>query len=198
MMTIPNGYHDVEPGKLANVATYLEMTQPPPPKADPPVLACTLVSIPEPDLQWYRALFARVGKPWLWSSRLAMPDDELLAILRDPRVEVYAARIDGDDAGLLELDFRVEGECEIAFFGLLETHVGSGAGRWLMNRTLERAWTRGVRRIIVHTCNLDHPAALTFYVRSGFRPYKRQVEIYDDPRATGVQPKDAAPGVPLL
>ena len=40
-MTIPNGYHDVEPGKLANVATYLEMTQPPQPKEDPPALDCT-------------------------------------------------------------------------------------------------------------------------------------------------------------
>jgi GNAT superfamily N-acetyltransferase len=196
-MTIPNGYHDVAPGKLPNVATYLEMTQRPEPKTDPPV-DCSLVGMPDPDPGWYRSLFARVGEPWLWSSRLAMDASELRRVLRDPHVRVFAIRSAGEDVGLLELDFRVEGECEIAFFGLVESAVGTGTGRWMMNRALEEAWTGSVRRIIVHTCNLDHPAALAFYVRSGFKPYKRQVEIYDDPRAIGLQPETAAPGVPLL
>jgi GNAT superfamily N-acetyltransferase len=197
-MKIPTGYHAVEPGKLANVATYLEMLEPPAPRPDPPGTACTLVRVTNPDLQWYRSLFQRIGEPWLWSSRLTLSDAALRAILSDPGVEVYAARANGEDVGLLELDFRVEGECEISFFGLLERMVGTGAGRWLMNRTLERAWTRGVRRVWVHTCNLDHPAALPFYIRSGFRPYKRDIEIHDDPRLTGHQPRTAAPDVPIL
>ncbi len=197
-VTIPNGYHDVAPGKLANVATFLEMTQPPPPRPDPPGVACALERVRDPDPGWYRRLFQRVGEPYLWSSRLAMGDGELLAIVRDPKVHVFAVRDGEADTGLLELDFRVDGECELSFFGLTGPAVGRGAGRWLMNRTLERAWTGNVGRVWVHTCNLDHPAALPFYIRSGFRPYKRQVEIYDDPRATGIQPRDAAPGVPLI
>ncbi|HTA38148.1 MAG TPA: GNAT family N-acetyltransferase [Candidatus Acidoferrales bacterium] len=197
-MTIPNGYHDVAAGKLANVATFLEMNAPPPPRADAPGLTCTLERVREPDPAWYRSLFQRVGEPYLWSSRLAIGDPELLRILRDPGIEVYVLRDGGDDVGLLELDFRIAGHCEIGFFGLLERTVGTGAGRYLMNRTLERAWTRDVRRVWVHTCNLDHPAALPFYIRSGFVPYKREVEIYDDPRVTGLQPKTAASGVPIL
>jgi GNAT superfamily N-acetyltransferase len=197
-MTIPNGYHDVAPGKLANVATYLEMLEPPAARPDPPGLACELLRVAEPDLAWYRSLFQRVGEPWLWSSRLAANDDTLLRVLRDPGVEVYVLRAGGEDVGFLELDFRVAGECELSFFGVLESMVGTGAGRWLMNRALERAWSGATRRVWVHTCNLDHPAALPFYVRSGFRPYKREVEIYDDPRLTGLQPRGAAPGVPLL
>jgi GNAT superfamily N-acetyltransferase len=196
-MNVPNGYHDVDAGKLANVATSLEMFGPPAPRADPQV-ACTLVRVSEAGAAWYRALFASIGEPYLWSSRLAMNDDELLKIIHDPRVEVYAVRDAEGDAGFLELDFRVDGECEIGFFGLHERSIGTGAGRWLMNRALERAWAAGIKRVWVHTCNLDHPSALAFYIRSGFVPFKRQIEVYDDPRVTGIQPRDAAPGVPVL
>jgi GNAT superfamily N-acetyltransferase len=197
-MTIPNGYHDVGAGKLVNVATFLEMNAPPPRRPDPPGVNCTLERVETPDPAWYRSLFQRVGEPYLWSSRLAIDDAELLRILRDPGVEVYVLRAGGEDVGVLELDFRIPEQCEIGFFGLLDGAIGTGAGRYLMNRTLERAWTRDVKRVWVHTCNLDHPAALQFYIRSGFEPYKRQVEIYDDPRTTGLQPKSAAPHVPIL
>ena len=35
----------------------------------------------------------------------------------------------------------------------------------------------------MHTCNFDHPAAIGFYRRSGFTPYKLAVEVEVDPRA---------------
>jgi hypothetical protein len=50
----------------------------------------------------------------------------------------------------------------------------------------------------LHTCTLDHPRAVPFYLRSGFRPFKREIEIFDDPRALGKLPRDAAPDVPLF
>jgi hypothetical protein len=53
-------------------------------------------------------------------------------------------------------------------------------------------------RVHVHTCTLDHPAALAAYIRAGFRPYKRAIERFTDPRLTGILPADAAPQVPLL
>ncbi len=55
--------------------------------------------------------------------------------------------------------------------------VGSGAGRWMMNRAIERAWSQPIRRFWVHTCTLDHPAAVAFYIRSGFVPFRRRIEI---------------------
>jgi len=197
-MELPNGYHDVPSGKLANVATYLEMVERPAARPDPPGVSCTISRVPKPDLAWYRTLFQRVGEPWLWSSRLAMTDPQLATIVHDPNVEVYAVRKGMVDTGLLELDFRIAGECEIAFFGLLESMLGTGTGRWLMNRTLKLAWKDGVHRVFVHTCNLDHPSALAFYMRSGFKPYKREIEIYDDPRVLGIQPREAAANVPIL
>ena len=105
------------------------MLEPPAPRPDPPGLACALQRVAEPDLAWYRALFQRVGEPWLWSSRLAVSDETLLRILRDPEVEVYVLRAGSEDVGFLELDFRVAGECELSFFGVLESMVGTGAGR---------------------------------------------------------------------
>ena len=45
---------------------------------------------------------------------------------------------------------------------------------------LEEVWSRNPRRVWLHTCTLDHPAALGFYVKHGFRPYRRAIEVADD------------------
>jgi hypothetical protein len=68
-----------------------------------------------------------------------------------------------------------------------------------MNHAIARAWARpGLRRFWLHTCTLDHPRALAFYIRSGFVPFRYQVEIMPDPRLDGTLPADAAPGVPII
>jgi GNAT superfamily N-acetyltransferase len=105
---------------------------------------------------------------------------------------------DGRDEGLLELDFRTADQCEIVFFGVTAKLIGSGAGRRLMNRALELIWSRPVGRVWVHTCTFDHPAALAFYQRSGFRPFRRQVEVAEDPRLDGTAPRSAAPHIPII
>jgi GNAT superfamily N-acetyltransferase len=129
---------------------------------------------------------------------MRMPDAELAAIIQSPLVEVYALAHDGSDEGLLELDFREAGQCEIVFFGVTAKLIGSGAGRWLMNRTLELAWSRPIARIWLHTCTHDHPGAVAFYQRFGFRAFRRQIEIEDDPRLDGTAPRDAARHVPVI
>jgi hypothetical protein len=69
---------------------------------------------------------------------------------QSPLVEIYALAHDGCDEGLLELDFREAGQCEIVFFGVTAKLIGSGAGRWLMNRTLELSWSRPIARLAAH------------------------------------------------
>jgi GNAT superfamily N-acetyltransferase len=150
------------------------------------------------ELGIYRALFRRIGEPWLWFSRLVMSDAGLAGVLHDPAFEVYVLRREDEDIGLLELDFRVPGECEISFFGVVETAIGTGAARFMMNRALARAWSAPIERMWLHTCTLDHPAALPFYQRSGFRPFKLQIEICDDPRLGGLLAHDAGPRIALL
>ena len=196
-MIIPDGYSDIPAGKSAAVVTHLEMTARPALRPDPPG-AWTLRRVEAPDLNWFRDLYRRVGEEWLWFSRIRMPDAELAAIIQSPLVEIYTLAHEGRDEGLLELDFREPGQCELAFFGVTAKLIGGGAGRWLMNRALELMWSRPVARVWVHTCTLDHPGAVAFYQRSGFRPFRRQVEIEDDPRLDGTVPRSAARHVPII
>jgi GNAT superfamily N-acetyltransferase len=194
---LPDGCSDVPAGKIAAVVTHLEMTMRP---ALPPALPgpWTLRKVERPDLAWYRDLYRRVGEEWLWFSRIRASDDKLAARLHHPLVETHALVADGRDEGLLELDFREPETCEIGMFGVTAKLVGSGAGRWLMHRALELAWSRPIKRLWLHTCTFDHPAALPFYQRAGFRPSRRQVEIADDPRLDGTAPRDVAKHVPVI
>ncbi len=183
---------------LATIVTTLEMRRRPPLRPMP-ASRLRLVRWAQPTPERYRALFARVGAPWLWFSRLVMADDALVAILGDPRIAVHAV-IDaaGIEVGMLELNFRHEGACEIAYFGLIPELAGHGHGRWLMAETLARAWAKGIDRVWLHTCTLDHPHALGFYRAQGFAAVKRTIETFPDPRVTGVLPAEAAPQIPCL
>jgi GNAT superfamily N-acetyltransferase len=196
-MILPDGYSDIPAGKIAAVVTHLEMTARPPLRDDPPG-AWTLRKVDTPALHWYRDLHRRVGEEWLWFSRARMNDAELAAIIRALDVEVYALVVDGHDEGLLELDFRERGQCELVYFGVTAKLIGSGAARFMMNCALELAWSRALSRVWVHTCTFDHPSAVAFYQRSGFRPFRRQIEIADDPRLDGTAPRSAAKHVPII
>jgi GNAT superfamily N-acetyltransferase len=196
-MILPDGYSDIPAGKIAAVVTHLEMTARPAARDDPPG-TWTLRKADAPALDWYRDLFRRVGEDWLWFSRLRMTDAELAAIIHDTRIEIYALVVDGRDEGLLELDFRAPGQCELVYFGVTASLIGTGAARFLMNRALERAWSSDVHRVWVHTCTFDHPSAVAFYQRSGFIPFRRQIEIADDPRHDGTLSRTAAKHVPML
>ncbi|MEO7239856.1 MAG: GNAT family N-acetyltransferase [Sphingomicrobium sp.] len=190
-------YDSVADGELAAVVTFLEMRAAP---GDSPVGDSPLMLKPiDPSPADYRALFRLVGARWLWFSRLVMDDDALAAIIADPAVEIYAI-VDkaGDDSGLLELDFRESGACELAFIGLVPDLAGRGHGRWLLAEAIARAWRPGVARVHVHTCSLDHPAALAAYRRAGFTAVGRAIERFADPRLLGILPLDCAPQVPLV
>lgn len=184
-----DGYTDLPAGKLANLVTYLEMSRPPPPRAPArPDLA--LVETTR-DPAAYRALFRRIGERWLWMGRLVLSDAALARTLADPRLLSRTLTRDGEAIGLMELAFGNDGEAELAYLGLVPEAIGGGIGRWLMDAALAQAFARPIRRLTVHTCTFDHPGAVAFYVGSGFRPYKRAIEIHDDPRLLGLLPREA-------
>ena len=190
--------YDALPNRqLAAVVTYLEMLAPPSIEVRPSPLSLKRIQSPDPEP--YRVLFRLVGSPWLWFSRLDMDDAKLASIIQDPKVELYAI-VDGADreVGMLELDFREPEECELSFIGLVPEFSGKGHGRWLLAEAVSRAWRPGIKRVHVHTCSLDHPAALAAYRRAGFTPYKRAIERFPDPRLAGILPTDCAPQIPLL
>jgi GNAT superfamily N-acetyltransferase len=192
-----NGYTELPPGKLANVVTYLEIRTQCQVHV-PATSEFTIRSITRPDLNWYRALYRRIGEPWLWFSRLRMSDAELSAVLSDPATDVFVLSCGGEDHGLLEFDRSKMPDIEITFFGVTLQMIGKGAGRALLAHCLPLAWDHKPQRVWLHTCTSDHPSALAFYQKMKFVPYKRAIEIADDPRVTGDIPRTAAPHVPIL
>ena len=191
------GFYDVPKGHVATIVTQLEMRTAPAVTLDaPPDL--TLVHHAAMDPETYRSLFRQIGEDYLWFSRLRMTDQDLTNILSDASYDLYTLQMDGVDLGLLELDFRTTGECELAFFGLDQKLIGKGAGKYLMAEAITRAFERDISRLHVHTCTLDSPQALGFYIKSGFNPTRQEVEIAIDPRLSGEIKKSAAPRIPLF
>lgn len=192
------GLTSVSDGDVAAIVTTLEMRTRPPLRPLP-ASPLRLASWERPSPDRYRTLFRRVGTPWLWFSRLTMEERALVRIIHDPDVAIHAV-LDrsGIEVGMLELDFRASGECEISYFALVPELAGRGLGRWLMAEALARAWRPGIGRVWVHTCTLDHPSALGFYRAQGFTAIKRTLETFADPRLGGLLPPDAAPQVPML
>lgn len=191
-----DGTTDLPPGKIATVVTFLAMDAPPAPR--PPDPRVTFARLTGADAARYLRIYRTIAERWFWFSRLSMAPAALAALLDDPGVQAFAAIVDGVDAGVVEIDFRVPGEAELVYFGLTGDNVGKGLGRSLMAHAQAVAWSAPVTRFWLHTCTLDHPGAIAFYRRSGFTPYKLAVEIADDPRLGGALPRHAFPDVPLL
>lgn len=192
------GLTPVPDDHLATIVTTLEMHARPKPRPLP-ASRLRLVPWPAPAPAAYRALFARVGAPWLWYSRLAMDDAALIAATHRAETQVHAV-VDpaGIEVGLLELTHPAPDWCSIDYFGVVPELAGRGHGRWLMAMAMARAWMPGVAFVRVNTCTLDHPRALGFYQAMGFVPVRRTVETFPDPRVTGLLPREAAPHIPLL
>ena len=195
---LEDGFHDVPAGKIAAIVTSLQMFEEPSFRPEADGADWTLERLTSPTAEEYLALYSAVGRDWLWFTRLVMPRQDLLAAIQDPRVEVWRLAAPGSETGILELDFREPGACELAYFGVSAGLVGGGAARWLMNRAVERAWSQPIQRFWVHTCTLDHPSAVGFYTRSGFTAFELMIEVADDPRLTGHLPAGASPQVPTI
>ncbi|MCW5700589.1 MAG: GNAT family N-acetyltransferase [Rhodospirillales bacterium] len=190
-------------GKLRSVITYLEMTAPPWADGPPPSMTSrhpdiSIELLARVSVDHYRDLYRRVGEPWLWWEQLLIADDVLAAKLRDPAVDVRVFHDGGGDlVGYSELDRRQADSVEIVFFGLVPAAIGRGLGRHLLGVILAAAWQDRPRRVWLHTCSEDHPKALAFYQAAGFRPYRQERVVIDDPRTTGLLPVHVAPHVPL-
>lgn len=124
-----------------------------------------------------RDFYRRVGGPWHWVDRLDWSDAQWRAWVERPAHHLLVCRQGDVDAGYAELEQQDGGDVEIAYFGLAPEAIGRGLGRWWLAEVLGEAWRLpGTRRVWVHTCTLDGPAALQTYEGRGLRPYARAVE----------------------
>lgn len=174
-----------EPAMLDVTITYLQMLERPARgPAQPPRLTekIALMRAERPTVGFYRYLYNAVGAPWLWYERNQFSDEEIAAIIQDERVDVCVLYYGGTPAGYAELDFRQEREVELAYFGLVQDYIGMGLGQYLLEWAVDTAWERNPTRLWVHTCTLDHPAALPLYQKAGFVLYDQETIRIKDPR----------------
>jgi ribosomal protein S18 acetylase RimI-like enzyme len=169
---------------------YLEMTEPGalrPARAGREDFEVRRAEIPSPELN--RFLYTAVGGDWYWTDRLPWTYREWLAYLERPELQTWVAYAAGTPAGYFELEAQEGGNVEIAYFGLLPRFVGQGLGGALLTAAVEKAWAMKAGRVWLHTCTLDHPAALRNYQRRGFRIFREEVAVKDEPeRSPGPWP----------
>ncbi|PYQ20368.1 MAG: N-acetyltransferase [Acidobacteria bacterium] len=170
--------------KVAVTRTYLEMTRPEELVAarldDPTVQVERALHCPA---SFFRYLYVEVGRRYQWEDRLPWTDEQLRARLDHPGVSLWVLRVKGSPAGYFELERHQDGSVEVAYFGLLPEFIGRGLGKHLLTIAVETAWSLDARRVWLHTCTLDDPAALPNYRARGFRPYRDEVYETEVPSA---------------
>ncbi|HET7677208.1 MAG TPA: GNAT family N-acetyltransferase [Candidatus Limnocylindrales bacterium] len=148
-----------------------------------PGLEVRQARLPSPELS--RFLYVTVGGPWYWIDRLPWSRGRWLAHLDRPELETWLGWVEGTPVGWFELERKADGDVEIAMFGLLPAFIGRGLGGALLTEAVRRAWAMpGTRRVWVHTCSLDGPAARRNYEARGFRLLREEtaeVELPDEP-----------------
>jgi GNAT superfamily N-acetyltransferase len=188
---------DLSSAEIEVIITYMEMTAPPTRPSIPlPPGKHALLKVDKPTIQFYRFLYNTVGEEWLWTDRRRMSDAALLQEVDHPEVELYVLYSGGQPAGFVELDRRPKPDVSFNYFGLLRDFIGRGLGKYLLNWAVDQAWSYAPQRLIVDTCSLDHPRAISEYQRAGFRPIRQQTKTMLDPRLEGYAPMHVIPRLP--
>jgi GNAT superfamily N-acetyltransferase len=154
--------------------SYLEMLAPSRQTVPAPRDGLTVLHAETPSVPYYRFLYDAVGKEYNWLSRRKLSDAELAAVIGDPQNELHVLHVDGSPAGLAELDRRQPDNIQLVQFGLMADFIGKGLGKWFVQWTIDRMWSYQPRRVWLHTCTLDHPAAVPLYKKAGFVQFKEE------------------------
>lgn len=128
--------------------------------------------IPCPELS--RFFYSNVGADWNWTDRLDWSHTQWRDWVSGPGYELWIPYVQGTPAGYFELDGESGGDVELVFFGLLPQFRRQGIGGAMLTRAVERAWSRPARRVWLHTCSFDDPAAMPNYLARGFRLFRTE------------------------
>jgi GNAT superfamily N-acetyltransferase len=172
--------------RVAVTVTFLRMDAPPLEPAPAMPEGGTIVRLGAPSVGFYRYLYDTVGVSHLWWLRRTLPDMQVAAMLRDPRVGIFVLYRQGEPAGFFELDLRAVSVANLSYFGLMPSSLGKGFGRAMLRASVDTAFGLGARAITVNTCTADHPRALPTYLRCGFRPVRAVREVWDVPVHLGM------------
>lgn len=153
---------------------YLEMRSPGALRAAPRRTDLEVREAEIPQFEVNRFLYEFVGAPWRWTDKRSWDESQWRAWADDRTLRTWIACHRGSIAGYYELQRQAGEQVEIAYFGLAPRFIGLGFGGDLLTRAIESAWAWEARRVWVHTCSLDHAAALANYEARGFVVYETQ------------------------
>jgi len=162
--------------------TYLEMYDPAELQAarsdDPGIRVEQLQNCPA---SFFRYLYVEVGSGYRWVDRLPWTDEQIRAHLKQTEITMWLMTYEGAPAGYFELRKCEDESVEVAYFGLLPEFLGRGLGKHLLTCAVQQSWRDGAKRVWLHTCTLDDPAALPNYLKRGFRAFKTEKYVAELP-----------------
>lgn len=151
---------------------YLEMLERPVELSVPERTGVEILPVQLPSVEYYRFLYDAVGKDYRWLSRRKLTDEELKTIIQHPDNRMSVLHVAGSPAGFAELDCRDPVNVELVQFGLLGDYHGQKLGSWFLSWVIDSVWKQQAERFWLHTCSLDHPAALSMYQKAGFQLFR--------------------------
>ena len=127
------------------------------------------------NFQLNKFFYKNIGKKHKWIDRLVWTESQWIDYVSDKNVKTYVFKFKDDLAGFFELIFHFEKkEVEIAYFGLLEEFQNKKLGSYLLSQAIQKSFNRGIDRVWVHTCSLDHKNALNNYIARGMKIFKTE------------------------
>jgi GNAT superfamily N-acetyltransferase len=123
------------------------------------------------------SIYRRIGAPLGWVGRMRWSDARWRRELVGRGVRAWLVLIEGDVAGMIELEAAPDGDVGIVILGLVPERIGQGFGGSLLTIATELAWTlpgpdgQPTRRVWVQTSSADHAHALPNYQARGFRVF---------------------------
>lgn len=146
-----------------------------------------LQRVPSPTPEFSRYLYLGVGASCMWYMRLNWSWQQWQARFSDPRVELWVATDGAVPIGYFELEAQSQNTAEICYFGLFPEALGKGQGARLLEDAITCGFQLGKNRVWLHTCSLDHPAALPNYLKRGFKLF-REEDVVDNLPDEPIQP----------
>jgi GNAT superfamily N-acetyltransferase len=127
------------------------------------------------NFQLNKFFYKNVGKKHQWVDRLVWSEAQWIDYVSRKNVKTYIFKHKEDLAGFFELIFHIENkEKEIAYFGLLEEFQNKKLGSYLLSQAIQKSFIKGIYRVWVHTCSLDHENALNNYIARGMKIFKTE------------------------
>ena len=125
------------------------------------------------DFQLNKFFYKNIGKNCRWIDRLIWTDLDWIRYTSNEKLFTYILRSKDEIAGYFELLLNKDSkEVEIAYFGILEEYFGKRLGGYMLSEAIKISFNIGSKKIIVHTCSLDHKNALNNYLSRGMKVYK--------------------------